>query len=483
LKQDTLYISKKNEAYMTVVAESSIRSELADHFSFMVPGVQFMAAYKNKMWDGKIRLYNTMTGDLYLGLISYVEKFAADREYMIEYEDKIHVKTNFSIEEAKQFISTLKLKFEVRDYQIDSFVHAVREGRGVVVSPTASGKSLIIYLLIRYYELRSLIIVPTTSLVYQMQTDFIDYGMHEDDIHIIMGGKEKKTTRPVIVSTWQSLYKLNRTFFEDYEVVIGDEVHLFKAKSLTSILVKMDSTARRFGFTGTLDGSQVHRLVLEGLFGPVKQFVTTKDLIKSKHLSPFRIKSLVLDYTDDEKKQVAKMDYQTEITFLIGHPRRNKFIKNLVMSLNGNTLLLFERVDTHGRILFDLIEKEIKDERKVFFVYGGTSGETREQIRKIAELESSAIIVASYGTFSTGINIRNLHNIIFSSPTKSVIRVLQSIGRVLRLGDKKDQATLFDLSDDLRRKSKNNFSLKHFAERIKIYAKEGFDYKIYNIKL
>jgi superfamily II DNA or RNA helicase len=316
-----------------------------------------------------------------------------------------------------------------------------------------------------------------------MRSDFIDYGMHEDDIHIIMGGEEKTTDKPIVISTWQSIYKMRKDYFKDFDVVIGDECHLFKAKSLTSIMTKLVDCKYRFGFTGTLDGTETNKLVLEGLFGKAKQFVKTKELIDSNHLSAFKIKCLVLKYTDEEKKLIAKAKYQDEIDFIVGHNRRNVFIKNLTISLNGNTLLLFQYVDKHGKILYDMISKKVEDDRKVFFVYGGTDADTRENIRAITENETNAIIIASYGTFSTGINIRNLHNIIFASPSKSRIRNLQSIGRGLRKGDAKDKATLFDISDDLRHKAKVNYTLNHFAERVKIYNSEEFQYKIYNINL
>jgi superfamily II DNA or RNA helicase len=214
---------------------------------------------------------------------------------------------------------------------------------------------------------------------------------------------------------------MRRDYFSQYDVVIGDECHLFKAKSLTSIMTKLIDCKYRFGFTGTLDGTQTHKLVLEGLFGRSKQFVKTRELIDQNVLANFKIKALVLKYKESERKQVSKMKYQDEIDFIVGNTRRNKFIKSLAVSLTGNTLLLFQYVDKHGRILYDEINKVTTSDRKVFFVYGGTNAETREQIRAITEEEENAIIIASYGTFSTGINIRNLHNIIFASPTKSAV--------------------------------------------------------------
>jgi superfamily II DNA or RNA helicase len=483
MKSSTLIITKVDEVYMRIESEPVIRQELHDFFSFAVPNAKFTPAFKSRMWDGRINLFNTMTKELYLGLLPYVEHFASEREYEIEYTDDISLQENLSLDEGKDFIKNLKLKLTPRDYQTDAFVHCIRNNRALIVSPTASGKSFIIYLLAEYYQKKTLLIVPTTSLVHQMRSDFIDYGMHPDDIHIIMGGEEKTTDRPIVISTWQSIYKMPKKYFQDYDVVFGDECHQFKAKSLTSIMTKLVGCKYRFGFTGTLDGTETNKLVLEGLFGKAKQFVKTKELIDADHLSAFKIKCLVLKHTDEEKKLVSKMNYQDEIDYIVSHGRRNKFIRNLTVSLNGNTLCLFQYVDKHGKILYDMISNKTEEERKVFFVYGGTDAETRENIRAITEKESNAIIVASYGTFSTGINIRNLHNIIFASPTKSRIRNLQSIGRGLRKGDAKDKAVLFDISDDLRHKTKINYTLNHFAERVKIYNSEEFEYRIYNINL
>ena len=201
-----------------------------------------------------------------------------------------------------------------------------------------------------------------------------------------------------------------------------------------------------------------------------------------KQLADLTIKSLLLKYDDETRKLVRGADYHNEMDFLVRNEARNKFIKNLALSLKGNTLLLFQYVDKHGKVLFDMLSKEA-DTRKIFFISGNVEGEEREKIRQIIETEQDAIVVASYGTSSTGINIRNLSNVIFASPSKSLIRVLQSIGRGLRTSDNKTSATLFDIGDDMAWKSKQNYTLLHFNERIKIYQNEKFKYKIYNIDI
>lgn len=476
-------IEKLNDVYIKVHCDPGIMMEMSEFFTFSVPGARFMPAVRNKVWDGKIRLLNIMTGLIYVGLTKYVEEFCNSRQYKIEYLSDFSCE-EFSIKEAKDFIEKLKPAMQPRDYQLDAFVHAVRERRALLLSPTASGKSFIIYLLTRYYAKRTLIIVPTTSLVSQLASDFADYGFRSDDfVHRIYSGQDKFTDKPITVSTWQSIYKMPREFFSSFQVVIGDEAHLFKAKSLTSIMDKLVDCRYRFGFTGTLDGTNTHKLVLEGIFGPVRKVITTKELIDKKHLAEFMIKGIVLSYPDEVRKMMSRAnDYQSEMDYIVRLEARNKFIKNLALSLEGNTLLLFQFVEKHGKVLYDAINKECKD-RKVFFVSGSVDGDEREEIRKIVETETNAIIVASFGTFSTGVNIKNLHNIIFGSPSKSRIRNLQSIGRGLRKSDSKTAATLYDIADDMSWKSRKNYTLLHFMERIKTYNEEKFKYKIYKVNL
>lgn len=477
---ETIFVSKFDETYNKITCEDSTAHELADYFTFFVPGYKFMPAYKNKFWDGKIRLFNKMNGLLYGGLNNYVDKFCKERGYLIDYADDFNA-IEFSLKEANEFVEKLNLPLKPREYQLEAFTHAVRNRRALLLSPTASGKSFIIYLLVRLYNTKTLIIVPTTSLVHQLYSDFKEYGYNSDkNVHKIYAGQDKQTDMPVTITTWQSIYKMNKEWLKQFNVVIGDEAHLFKAKSLTSILEKMNSCKYRFGFTGTLDGTNTHKLVLEGLFGGVKHVTTTSELIEQKYLSDFKIKALILSYPDEVKKQLKNYSYQDEIDYIVTNAARNNFIKNLTLSLNGNTLLLFQFVEKHGKILNDLLKDNGKE---TFFVHGGVDAEEREKIRKIVENSNDTIIIASYGTFSTGINIRNLHNVIFASPSKSRIRNLQSIGRGLRRSETKTESTLYDIADDISWKSRKNHTLLHFIERMKIYSEEKFEYKIYKIGL
>ena len=490
-----LIISKKDEVYLKVTCEKSIARELSEFFTFFVPGYQFVPAYRSRVWDGKIRLYNLQSSMLYRGLLFYIEQFCESRGYTFEYENGLDVEDEYSKYHAEKFIKELNVHargepIEVREHQVAAYIHAMQKRRALLVSPTASGKSLIIYLifqqLYKYQDLRGLVIVPTTSLVEQLYSDFADYNNDnmEPYLHRIYQGKEKETNKPLTISTWQSLYKMPKEYFEQFDYVIGDEAHLFKAQSLTTILTSCINAKYRIGLTGTLDGTKTHKLVLEGLFGPVRQVTTTRELIDTQQVSDFEIKCLVLKHEGDLCLKFKDATYQEEIQYLISNKARNKFIKNLTVSLGKNTLVLYQMVDKHGQILYDMIKntKNIGD-RKVFFVHGGTDTSDREEIRRIMEIEQDAIVVASFGTFSTGINIRNLHNIIFASPSKSRVRNLQSIGRGLRQSEGKTKATLYDIADDMRYKKHMNFTLKHFVERVKIYNEEKFPFKIYKIGL
>ena len=491
--KEHLIVEKVNEVYVKVNCERHVAQELSDFFTFFVPGHQFVPAFRNRIWDGKIRLFDLRNNQLYIGLIPYFEEFCKERDYTWSHDE---IEDDYSLYHAKKFIKELNIHsngkpIEVREHQINAYVHAMQRRRALLLSPTASGKSLIIYMLfrqmLRYKEgSKGLIIVPTTSLVEQLFSDFGDYnnGAMGEYVHRIYQGKEKHTDKPLTISTWQSLYQLPKEYFHQFDYIIGDEAHLFKAQSLTTILTSCINAKYRIGLTGTLDGTKTHKLVLEGLFGQVKQVTTTRELMDKKQVSDFEIKCLILKHPDDICLEMKDKDYQAEIQYLIACEARNKFIKNLAVSLGNNTLILYQMVAKHGQVLYDMIRNtENIGDRKVFFVHGGTETEDREKIREIMEKENDAIIVASYGTFSTGINIRNLHNIIFASPSKSRVRSLQSIGRGLRNSEGKDKATLYDIADDLRYKKHMNFTLKHFVERVKIYTEEKFSFKTYKIGL
>lgn len=465
---------------MRLECSGSIAREISERYTFEVPGAKFMPTYRSKVWDGKVRLFNARNYTMYAGLAYNVKKFLEESGYDVTIDDDLESEDEVSLVEIEDFIRDLKLPIEPRDYQVRALALAIRMRRAVFISPTASGKSMVAYLISQWFGGRTLIVVPTISLVIQMVKDFQDYG-YIGPIHGIRGGQEKIAVDGVTVSTWQSVYEMDEDFFSQFDTVIGDEAHLFKAKSLINIMTKMPTTKYRFGMTGTLDGAEVNELVLEGLFGRIERLVKTKDLMDAGHVADLDIKVLVLKHQTALPRDAS---YQDEIDRIVSNEARNKFIRNLALSLKGNTLVLYALVEKHGEILHKMISEKASDKGKnVSFVHGGTEAEDRDDIRTLAESGDDNIIIASYGTFSTGINIRNLHNVIFASPTKSRVRTLQSIGRGLRKGESKDSCTLFDIADDMSSKDSRNYTLNHLVERIKMYNQEGFKYEMHTIKL
>ena len=485
-----IIITNKDESWIRVDCDESIAWELRDAFSFRPPGFQFVPSYKQKLWDGYLRLFDVTKRQIYRGLAPQVIKWIEEKGYTYEYTGEQY-DTSFSVEEANQFIETLNPKHAPRDYQVASFVHAIRSRRRIVLSPTGSGKSLLLYLISMYLlrmGKRGLLIVPRSALVEQMFSDFQDYSAKNGKDMFkycwrVYSGRDKDSQHPIIISTWQSLQRLPKEYFEKFDYVICDEVHQAQAKALSDIVTKCSNAEYRVGVTGTLSGAKAHEWVLTGLFGQIFKATTSAELMEKKQLAELTIKCLLLKYGEEECQYMKSASYQDEIEYIISNPNRNKFICNLTLSLKGNTLLLFNYVEKHGSVLYDMLNKQAKEGRKVFFIHGGTDVEDREEIRRILEKETDAILVGSIGVLSTGTNIVALSNIIFASPSKSKVRNLQSIGRGLRVSEFKQSATLFDIADDFRWRKRENYTLKHFFERIKTYSEEKFSFKIYKIQM
>jgi superfamily II DNA or RNA helicase len=491
-------VESNDEVRYYIKTDNAIKKELRDYFSFMVPGAQYMPMFKRRIWDGKIRLYDILTSTLPRGLKTYLKKFADERKYSISFKES---KKDLCI--TQEELATLytglnvtvkKSIIQMHPHQSQAIIHAINNHRCVIISPTGSGKSLIIYVLLRWLlsviksDRKILILVPTVGLVNQMESDFFDYSKNDPkwncrkSVHKISAGAEKETNKQIIVSTWQSVYKLPREWFDQFDAVIFDECHQAKAESINMIGQKMSKAWFRIGTTGTLDQAQAHRLSIEGILGPAVQFIQTKNLMNKGLLATLGIDAILLKYTEAEKELLKKQRYPDEIKWLISNDRRNEFIRDLALSTKGNTLVLFNYVEGQGKPLYSLLKAAAGD-RKVYLIYGKTDADAREYIRRVIDTEKNAILVASYGTTSAGINIVNLDNIIFASPTKSVIRLLQSIGRGLRVSARKKTLKVFDIVDDLCTKSYKNHVFKHFEERIKIYKKEKFDYKIVSMEL
>jgi len=476
-------IEKFNEVYLRISADAGAAKELHEFFSFEIPNARYMPSVRNRVWSGRIHLFSPATGQIYVGLYPYVKEFCKKQGYRVRVNGAVEADNGVDKQLVRKFVNGLKSKVKVRPYQLDAIHHIINTNRGLILSPTGSGKSFIIYCLARYYvdllqDRKVLIIVPTTSLVEQLFSDFADYGWFPEDFcHRVYSGMDKNTPKEVVISTWQSIYKLPKSYFKQFGAVFVDECHLAKAKSLVGIMTKLHDCKYRIGTTGTLDGQEVHRLVLEGLFAKHTQVTTTSKLIEDKQLSNLHIHCLVLEH---DKKQRIQRDYQAEIDFLAQYPPRNNFITKVAYQERGNTLILCRYI-VQLRHLHELLEPM---GRPVHLVYGQTPTDDREQVRSLVEKQDDVIILASYGVFSTGINIKRLHNIIFGSPYKSQVKILQSIGRGLRTADDKEGLKVFDIADDMSTpRGKPNYTLNHLKPRIEIYNSEGFQYDIVPIKL
>lgn len=497
-------ITKKDETYITVNCENSIARELTEFFTFEVPNARFSPAFKAGKWDGRLRIFKYGSRTIYLGLADHVRLFAEQRGY--SFQNKIVARgTNITREEVDAFTDSLDYhayneKIELTEYQKEAIYQCLCNDRLLLISPTSSGKSAMVAGIVRWHLKnfrKCLILVPTTALVSQMKGDFHDYFKNsgwsaDENCHCITGGVVKNSDKDIVISTWQSIFEQDEKYFSQFDCVIVDECHTAAAKSLTGIMEKCKNTPFRIGCTGTLDESQTNKLVLIGLFGRLHQTTTTKELMDDKVISELKVNCIFLQYPQEDKDKVivydkAKkkrkcIDYADEIDFIISHEKRNKFIRNLAVTRDKNTLILFNRVE-HGKTLYDAINSKVEPGRKVYLIHGKVDADVREEIRSIVERESNAIILASYGTTQAGVSIRNIHYVIFASPSKSRVRVLQSIGRGLRKNKDKDYCTLFDISDDLSVKKMKNHTLKHAVIRINTYNEEGFNYKMTRVDL
>ena len=476
-----IIIEKLNETFLKIRAEQSALNEIKDAFSYFTPNFQFDPRFKTTPWNGKKSLLDLRNNTFYCGLMPELAKWLDDNNYEYMLKGRFNAQ-NFSEIEALQFIETLGLPahIKVRDYQLKYFIKSVRNQRAILLSPTASGKSLIIYLIFRYFNKKTLLIVPTVSLVSQMFDDFKEYGYNsEGNIHKVFSGQDKSTNKLLTISTWQSVYEQNRNYFENFRVVVGDEAHGFAATSLVKIMKLMTNTPVRVGLTGTLPPEELTNQTIKGLFGPVTQFVTTKQLQDQNILAPMTIKAIVLKHEEcPYSGNVFKPPYQDEITYLVTDEGRNKFLMNLALSLKGNTFVMFRIID-HGKALYEEISKRSKI--PVFYVDGQTPADEREEIRKQVENLKDSITICS-SVFTTGINIKSINNIIFTHPHKGRVKILQSIGRGLRMKKGKLDLTLFDIADDIC-DNVRNYTLSHFKERLKIYKSEEFYVKFYKVDL
>lgn len=513
-----VYIEKVNDVYIRIHANMGIREQIAEVFKFRPPKYQFSPKYKAGWWDGYIKLFNPYTCLMYGGLLKQMVAHCKRYNYSIYVDPKLldfGKQTYDSIE--NWFSSELKPTrddgglLDIRDYQLDAIHKSLKFKRLLLKSATNSGKSFVIYAILKHlFENDSigsgLIVVPTVGLVDQMYSDFDEYSQDpgndfrsEDWVHKIYAGQEKWTDKPIVCTTWQSIHAMPPAWFSQFECMIGDEAHGCEAPKMVKIMEAMPNCPYRIGMTGSLSDFEGSLLTLEGLFGPIVDVITAKEMIDRGDSTPLDIVGIMLEYSEherkalaSEKRQLAKenkalaeagktkitnAEYLAEMELLMAHKERRKFVRNLAVTREGNTLVLF-RFEKHGHQIYDDIRKIVPDTRPVFLVYGKVKREVRKKIREITDQYHDAIIVASYGTFSTGINIKSLKHLILAFPYKSKIKIVQSIGRMLRKFNGKERACIWDICDDLQWKSKPNYAKDQFLERLKIYRKEQHSYTI-----
>ena len=477
-----IFVRKLNEVFVRVECDKSILYELAEHFEFYAPNYRYDPRYKNKMWSGKLKLLNLSTRQLYYGLHSRLASVAKTLGYTIEYSEEFYTPSTITFNNKE----IEDCKHTIRDYQESAVEFALERKRCILLSPTASGKSFLLYTILKHLKKKTLLIVPRVDLVEQMANDFIDYNPKSESwIYRITAGVDKNPKKdfPIYVATWQSLANTPKEWFNQFECVIVDECHLAAARILTGIMEKCENIEWRIGCTGTIsnEDSKVNALVLEGLFGEIFTVSTVKELTQEGFLTKLDIRALILKYDKITARGVRVMKYKEEIDFFYANKKRNNFIVNLALSQTNNTLVLFSFIDTHGKVLYDLAKKKAPADKNVHFVVGDVKGNKREEIRQIVNSSNNNIIFANYSIYSTGTNIPELHTIIFASGYKSKIKVLQSIGRGLRLADNKERCVLFDIVDDCSARVKKNYSVQHFLKRLALYQGEEHEVKIINI--
>lgn len=497
-------IVKINESYLRLDCELDVAMELSEAFSFQVPGYKFNPKYKSGQWDGYIRLFNLGRRTIYSGLWKNIVAWCESREYTYELMTQKHYlapgsTAGIDMDTVKAYMDSLELhgggkRIAIRDYQVQGVQVALDTRQGILLSSVGSGKSLMLYVICRYITevlgQRVLLIVPTVGLTTQMRNDFADYASAvdwdvDDHVHMISSGVSKDIKKPIVISTYQSIYKMPAGWFNGdnhsagFGAIICDEGHKIQAATIAGIYERATEVPYRLACTGTMQEMKCNILTMIGLTGTVHDIASSKKLIEAKQLVPLRIKGLVLDYPKETCKAFSTTDYESEIKFLTTNRKRNEFISKLAVSCKGTTLVLFRFVELQGQVLYDMIGERATN-HEVQYVDGGVHRDAREQMRTDAN-NRPTIVIASYGVFSAGVNVPSIENIIFAHPFKSKITGLQSIGRGLRLKEGKTECVLYDIADNMTFKNKPNNTFNHFGERLKMYSNEGFDFNIINI--
>jgi len=491
-----ILIEKVNQVYVRVRCHLDQELELKSFLSCHVPNYMYHPKFRAKIWDGKVSFFNMQNKLLPVGLLPDFHRFCKQFGYKYRFDfDTSELCNDVTIEQVESFANGLmeNTRYDPYDYQIEAVTNSIRNKRGVILSPTGSGKSLTIYMTIRLLlaqdpDRKIILIVPTTSLVEQMYSDFQDYGWLNIDYKVtkLYSGLKPDFRKSVLITTWQSIHRKQKIFFQKYGVLMVDETHQAKALSIQSISKKCTEAEYRFGYTGTLPTNRSDLFNIHGYLGPVIFKQISKELIDRGILSKIKIVNVLLKFPESVIQKNRNRPYNEEEDTIINHVGRNKIFDLIFNNIpdGQNSLVLCRKIE-HLKMIQEHLEHVLPDKYMIVNIYGKTKPEEREAIRHLMEKESNMILVGTYATMSTGVNIRKMHNVFFASSYKSKIKVLQAIGRGLRTHSSKEKVIIWDFVDDLTWKKRtgnigHNHTYKHYLERLKYYEEQGFTF--YNRK-
>lgn len=501
----------ENKNFLQVIECTDLEfKQLQMSFRKRVKNWRFNPQVKRKLWDGYIS-YIDSAGRIPVGLWHELTEVCKEHGFAVNFENFDLFRSPYTKEEYLSWIEATSFfdkngnKIEPRDYQINSVWLILKYKLSISEIATSAGKTLIMYMVLAFLRHKGLlnkmlIIVPNISLIIQTYEDFQDYSNKDTTLNIQMisgqTDKELKSDTHVVIGTFQSLVKQGNQFFESFDVVCVDEAHFTQAKSVKETLAKCKNVVYRFGLSGTLEKDDfAERLTLQAFLGPLINKVSAEFLFQNKYATPVQVKVIKLDYLDEDTKdklqQIRKrrnsidgakiLDIERKL--VIESDIRLKYICNLVNKTTKNTLVLFHNVkaDYGKRIQERIIE--ISKDKDVFYVDGDTDVEKREYYKQSLEFGENKVLIASFGTFSTGISVKNIHNIVFAESFKSDKIIRQSIGRGMRLHSTKEKTNIIDIVDDFSYNGDKNFLMRHMEKRLEIYETQGFPFKIYDVKL
>ncbi len=483
-----LIIEKVNSSCVHLVCEDGLSHRIYNVFSAYAPGYRFNPRFKMHVWDGKVRCYNPMSQILPIGLLNNLLIWCDQHniQYSLQgFKDGLTDKIDKEDLE-KQMNSYITTGFQARDYQVNAVHAALTNRRGVLLSCTGSGKSLMIYTFLRYLldnkdVHRAILIVPSVSLVEQMYSDFQDYGWDdlEDHVEMLYSGKKPTFKKEILISTWQSLEKEDQEFFEVYDACVVDECHQAKCSVVTRLLKLMHNAEYKIGTSGTLPTEISEQLQINSVIGNVLFELKSCELIARGYLTKLNIAAIFLKYPEAFIAENKERTYPEEVKMVEEYPNRNKVLNFIIDHTSPmNNMLILVNHRNHLRDVETYLHENYPD-KKVSIITGDVKAKVREEIRTGIEDEDGTILLATYQTMSTGVNIPKLHAIMLFSNSKSRIKVLQSIGRGLRKHNSKNKVIIYDIVDDLSYKKRTgriakNYCMQHFDERSNYYIEQEF---------